>query len=263
MKYIPFLFLFCLLLACRKNTSLPDIQKIGHSGMGLYGDYPMNSFESMMQALFMGADGLEMDLQMTRDSVLILFHDEELSNRTNGSGKLQEHTWDEIKNLSYDDVAFGRYDIIRLDFFLENCAPYSNKLFYFDIKPNGDTQQHLYSLNNKLSALITQFQLEDNCILMFQNDSQLVHMLSLRRDLKIYSYSDFETAKRNILTYNLAGWIATKNDIDELKIAAIHEIGASVATFSTFNRKDHIEMIEKGVDVIQTDDLKGLLKLYD
>lgn len=262
MKHVLLILCFGLLLSCRKDDSLPGIEKIGHSGMGIYGDYPMNSFESLMQALYLGADGVEMDIQMTRDSVLILFHDEELSNQTNGNGLLHDHSWDEIKALSYDAVALGRYDIIRLDFFLENCGPYRDKLFYFDIKPNAPNQRHLYALNKKLSALITRFDLENNAILMYQNNSQLVHMLSLRRDLKIYSYSDFETAKTNIITYNLAGWVASRNDINASNVSQMHEIGASVVAFSTFNKNDHVDLIHSGVDAIQTDNLKNLLNLY-
>ncbi len=262
MKKIYMLSLCSLLLACKKNDSLPEVQKIGHSGMGIYGDYPINSYESFMQAFFLGADGVEVDVQMTRDGILVLLHDEQLDNQTNGTGAVQERTWDEISNFSYDNIALGRYNIIRLDFLLENCGQYIDKFFYFDIKPNSYSVEHLYTLNRNLSTLITKFNLEDNSVLMYQTNPQFLHMLSLRTDLKIYSYSDFETAKKNILLYNLNGWIASKNDIDESKVAQMHEIGARVVGFSTFNKKDHLDLIHKGVDIIQTDDLKNLINLY-
>ncbi|ABG60002.1 glycerophosphodiester phosphodiesterase [Cytophaga hutchinsonii] len=262
MKQIYLLLLCGVLFACKKKESLPEVQKIGHSGMGLYGDYPINSFESLMQAFLLGADGVEIDVQMTRDGILVLLHDELLDNQTNGTGAVQERTWDEISNLAYDNIALGRYNIIRLDFLLENCGPHIDKLFYFDIKPNAYSTEHLYTLNRNLSTLITKFNLEDNSVLMYQNNAQFLHMLSLRTDLTIYSYSDFNTAKKNILQYKLNGWVASINDIDESKVAQMHEIGARVVGFSTFNKNDHLNLIHKGVDIIQTDNLKNLINLY-
>jgi len=261
MKYILFILSICI-FSCSKNESLPGIRKIGHGGMGLYSDYPMNSYESLMQALILGADGTEMDVQMTQDSVLVLFHDAELAHKTTGSGAIHDHTWDELKDVKYDEVALGRYDLIRLDFFLEHCNSYLNKEFCFDVKTNTPDAEHLRCLNRTLSDLITKYNLQDHCTIEFQQEAQITHLISLRTDLKIYTYSDFETSKSLISTYQLAGWVATKDDINQSRVDQIHELGSAVVGFSTFNKQDHLDLIHIGVDAIETDDVKGLLKMY-
>lgn len=262
MKYALFILSLGVLLSCSKNESLPGIKKIGHGGMGLYGDYPMNSYESLMQTLILGADGTEMDIQMTRDSVLVLFHDADLTHKTTGNGAIHEHTWDALKNVKYDEIALGRYDLIRLDFFLEHCNSYTNKEFRFDVKSNAPDEEHLYCLNRTLSDLITKYNLQNHCTIEFQTKSQIEHLISLRTDLEIYSYTDFETSKNLISTYQLAGWVAKKDDINQSRVDQIHQLCGAVVGFSTFNKQAHLDLIHMGVDAIETDDVKGLLKLY-
>jgi hypothetical protein len=46
---------------------------------------------------------IEMDIQITKDNVPVLFHDNTLDARTNGSGTIQSKTWAEISQLRYDN----------------------------------------------------------------------------------------------------------------------------------------------------------------
>src|SRR5690606_17296815 len=48
---------------------------LGHRGMGVEYYKPENTYESIIPALGIGADGCEIDIQMTKDSVLVLYHD--------------------------------------------------------------------------------------------------------------------------------------------------------------------------------------------
>lgn len=55
---------------------------------------------------------IEMDILITRDGVPVLFHDDVLQRTTNGSGKLIEKTWNELKGLRYrDDTSQGIYKL--------------------------------------------------------------------------------------------------------------------------------------------------------
>ena len=47
----------------------------------------------------MGADIIEIDLQRTKDGVLLLMHDAKLDRTTTGKGKIEDKTWDEISKL--------------------------------------------------------------------------------------------------------------------------------------------------------------------
>lgn len=74
---------------------LPQI--IGHRGACGYA--PENTLESIQTAADMGIEWVELDVKLTADDVPIIFHDDTLDRTTNGSGKVAETSWADIKEL--------------------------------------------------------------------------------------------------------------------------------------------------------------------
>ncbi len=60
---------------------------------------PENSILSHETAYAMGARGIEFDIRATKDKVFVVFHDEDVKNKTNGRGKIQDKTLAEVKAL--------------------------------------------------------------------------------------------------------------------------------------------------------------------
>ena len=52
-----------------------------------------------MKALDLGADAIEFDVQLTKDDVCIVFHDEALDRTTNGEGFVADTSWEVISQL--------------------------------------------------------------------------------------------------------------------------------------------------------------------
>lgn len=67
---------------------------------GFSGQYPENTMIAFEKAYEAGADGIELDVQLTNDGEVVIFHDETLERLTNGEGHLTDHTLDELKMLS-------------------------------------------------------------------------------------------------------------------------------------------------------------------
>lgn len=76
-------------------SKLPVI--IGHRGACGYA--PENTLESIRAAADMGVEWVELDVKLTADDVAIIFHDDKLNRTTNGSGKVAETLWADIKEL--------------------------------------------------------------------------------------------------------------------------------------------------------------------
>ena len=68
-----------------------------HRGASAY--YPENTILSFEKALEMGATGIETDVQLTKDGVLVLIHDEMVDRTTNGKGFVKDYTYREISKL--------------------------------------------------------------------------------------------------------------------------------------------------------------------
>lgn len=66
---------------------------------GDWRNFPENSLEAIDNAIKMGVDIVEIDVQRTKDGQLILMHDPTLNRTTTGKGKISEVTLDSIRKL--------------------------------------------------------------------------------------------------------------------------------------------------------------------
>jgi glycerophosphoryl diester phosphodiesterase len=60
---------------------------------------PENTFAAFDHGLALGADGLELDVHLSRDGVVVVHHDATLDRTTNGRGKISESTADELARV--------------------------------------------------------------------------------------------------------------------------------------------------------------------
>lgn len=66
--------------------------------------YPENCIATFENTLRHAAAIMEIDPRLTSDSVVVLMHDATLERTTNGSGKVSEHTWEELQKLKLKDT---------------------------------------------------------------------------------------------------------------------------------------------------------------
>lgn len=66
-------------------------------------NFPENSLEAINSAIDMGVDMLEIDVQRTKDGVLMLMHDHNLDRTTTGSGNIADTNWEDIVKLNLKD----------------------------------------------------------------------------------------------------------------------------------------------------------------
>lgn len=66
---------------------------------GDWRNHPENSIPAFKSCIDMGIDMIEIDVQRTKDGKLILMHDRTVDRCTNGKGKIEDMTYDEIQKL--------------------------------------------------------------------------------------------------------------------------------------------------------------------
>lgn len=82
---------------------------IAHRGASA--ERPENTLAAFRRAVTLKADGIELDVQLTRDGVPVVFHDPGLLRLTGKRGRLTTRTWPEIEPLR---VLGGKEGIPRL-----------------------------------------------------------------------------------------------------------------------------------------------------
>lgn len=91
-------------------------------------NHPENSIIGLKSAIKMGADIAEIDLNMTKDSVLILMHDKTLDRTTNGKGEPKEYTLVEIQKFRLRN-GLGRVTHHKIPTFREFLDEAKGKIF--------------------------------------------------------------------------------------------------------------------------------------
>ncbi|MRH42318.1 glycerophosphodiester phosphodiesterase [Aquibacillus halophilus] len=120
---------------------------------------PENTMPAFELAYQMGADGIETDVQLTKDKVPVLIHDENVRRTTNGTGFVQDYTFDQLQKLdagSWFSTRFANTSIVSLEQFLQ-WAQNKNLRLNIELKNNiidyKNLEEKVYSLLSKYNVI--------------------------------------------------------------------------------------------------------------
>jgi len=127
--------------------------RIGHRGAG--GNLPENTLISMRRALELNLDGFEFDIQLSKDNIPVVIHDDTLERTTNGKGLVSNFTLEELQCLDAGDGEKipSLMDVIKLidnkcRLFIELKAEHSEKpvadIITHAVKNLGWDYEHFY-----------------------------------------------------------------------------------------------------------------------
>lgn len=88
---------------------------------GYSGKYPENTMLAFEKAVEAKADEIELDVQLTKDGELVVFHDEMIDRTTNGNGLLLSYNLKEIKQFNAAKL-FPQFGKSEIPTFEEYCA---------------------------------------------------------------------------------------------------------------------------------------------
>ena len=86
------------ILAEINNPESDYVVVISHRGD--WRNYPENSIPAIESVIRMGVDMMELDVKMTKDSVLILMHDKTIDRMTTGKGLVSDITYDSLMTFN-------------------------------------------------------------------------------------------------------------------------------------------------------------------
>ncbi|MCD6366574.1 MAG: hypothetical protein J7L46_03440 [Bacteroidales bacterium] len=268
-KILPIVFLL-FFSSCRKenieinNLNNNKVCVLGHGGMGSEQIYPIDSYQSILKCLFVGADGTEMDVQMTKDSVLVAFHDPDLSDKTNLKGVINSLTWNEIKNTKYTTVPYADYKVVSLNELFDNMGNIHNYMFSFDCKlytVNSDLNQFYDIFIRAIDRLVDQYSLRENVLIESTSASFLKKFEIFDNSYKLFYYpSSFEQGLKIATDWHFYGITISTEHITCSQVEIAHDNNLFVTIWGIHSRRGNTDAVAKNPDFIQTDRVKHLVK---
>ncbi|MDH5544892.1 MAG: glycerophosphodiester phosphodiesterase family protein [Gammaproteobacteria bacterium] len=119
------------------NPDMKNFTIVAHRGFA--GKYPENTMAAMRAATEAGIHHLELDIQLTRDGVPVLLHDDTLDRTTNSTGSIFEYDLDDLAGVSNGEPArlgntFSGERIVTLETFINWLAKDSQRHVYVEVK---------------------------------------------------------------------------------------------------------------------------------
>lgn len=259
-----------LFFACKKDPSLLEVHNLenkiyafGHGGLGIKSLYPIDSYQSLTESLKTGADGTEMDLQLSADSVLFLYHATNLSESSTCSGTIRTSNAADI-NCKYKSLVYNDISIVRLETFLEAVKGDTSSIFTFECK-SYDLEPKDYGVYIRtLKKIISTYHLENRVLI----ESVIPNFLQLLKvelpNAKVFLYAeDVDWAVTTADSLNFYGVTFDFNRVTKSVVKTAHERNLRVSLFNQQSRADNKKTLEMSPDFIQTDELKDLVGLLN
>ena len=156
---------------------------INYAHRGASGYFPENTMLSFRKAIELGATGIETDVQMTSDGVLVLIHDEYVNRTTNGSGLVKDFTYADLNNLDAGSWFNENYNSEKIPMAeqLIILAKSNNILLNLELK-NGEVMYP--GIEEKLIEMLCKYKYEDKVILSSFNHYSMVHCKEISKEIK-------------------------------------------------------------------------------
>jgi glycerophosphoryl diester phosphodiesterase len=111
-------------------------QIVAHRGASL--ERPENTMASTLRAIEAGATAIEVDVRTTRDGQLVLLHDATLDRTTNGSGRINDRTLEDVRRFDAGSHFNAKYADQRVPTLAEVAAACRGKIdVLLDLKESG------------------------------------------------------------------------------------------------------------------------------
>lgn len=220
---------------------------------GASGYAPENTLEAFKMAAEMGADGVELDVQLTKDGEIVVIHDEKIDRTSNKEGLVKDYTLDELKKFNFNNgnEEYSYVQIPTLKEVYELLKPYNMKInvelktgiFFYD------------GIEEKVLKLAKEMDMEDRIIYSSFNHYSVMKIKELE--------SKAETG----LLY-ADGWINVVEYAENLKVNALHpalynvqydgliekcrKSGIKLHVWTVNGEEEMKKLVESGIEAIIT-----------
>ena len=130
-----------------------------HRGASEY--TPENTLLAFYTGVYMGANGIETDVQMTKDGSLVLFHDDTILRLTGAPGSVRDYTLEQLRQFTFENKGLTDKIVVFEDFLQQ--FGWRDLTFAIEIKQAGIEDKTVdmirkYGIQSK--TIVTSFMLD-------------------------------------------------------------------------------------------------------
>lgn len=280
-KILIVLYLLIALSSCEKidvgridNLNGGIIHVIGHGGAGFqsaFNELPENSMSSIERAIeIYNAEGVEIDVQLTKDGKIVAYHDDKLETSTDGFGYIYNNTLNELKSVRYNNEFYASL------FIKESITSLDEVLSYFSsrrIKPqlHLDLRTWLFDSEKytedeflklyveKIIEVVTKYNYQSKTYIGSSSRKALKYSFEIDSSIRLMYETENISEELNYLkANNIYGIIAYNDRISKGAIQLAQRNNIRVLLFNVKSQNSIVEAVNKHPEFIITDNIPKL-----
>ncbi|MEW4526281.1 glycerophosphodiester phosphodiesterase [Maioricimonas sp. JC845] len=224
-----------------------DVQITAHRGGATHA--PENTLAAIRRAIDDGADWVEIDVQESKDGVVVVVHDSDLKKLGGGNARIWESTAEELRSVDigrWFGPEFAGQTVPTLAEVLETCRDRIG--VNIELKYYG----HDVDLERKVIALVEQYDMADQVVIMSLKMDGIRKIRQLRPD---WTVGLLTAVAAGDLTRAQADFLAVSTGLaTPAFITTAHRRGKQVYVWTVNDAMTMSTLISRGVDNIITDD---------
>ena len=255
--FIPLLFFNFLLFG--QLEVLPSQGICAHRGANA--THPENTISAFKEAVRLGAQMIEFDVQLTKDNILIIMHDDTVDRTTNGHGLVSKLTFEEIRKLDAGSWKSRKYFGEKVPTLQDVLQIMPNNI-WLNIHLKGGEKTGVEAAKvvvaeNKISQSIIACKQKAAKGVSRTNSS--IKICNMERSSSRADYIN-ETIKKDFPFLQVKSSRNEGNMLSDIK--KLKKNGIKVNYFHSEKKGEIKELLNAGVDFILTDNLAEMLAAF-
>ena len=241
---------------------------VAHRGHSIA--YPENTLEAFRQAIELGAEMIECDVNITSDEKLVMMHDSTLNRTTTGTGRVSAATWEEIQRLDAGSKFKPEFAGVKVPSAEETLLLYKEVgiLSCFEVKGADADESNRIALG--LVDLFIKHDMLDQAFLSSYNHESLHQAQAKCSELLIAperlpddAPADPPEALRQAKDFSAPVLQHQYTVLTSDVVRALHENEIAVWSWSTTDETSMRLSIDLGADALMGDDVELMLEILN
>lgn len=218
---------------------------------GYSGKYPENTMLAFRKAVEAGADGIELDVQLTRDGEPVILHDEQVDRTTDGTGWVKDLTLAELRKLDASYLYTGQYGFNPVPTLREYCEFIRDLPVITNIEMKTGVFEYP-GMDEKVWDMIQEYHLEEKVIISSFNHYTILRMRELAPALKYGFLSEtwIIDAGKYCHEHGVACYHPMFRSLTQEVVAELKQYGLEINTYTVNTEEDVRDLAAKGIDAV-------------
>ncbi|HSH25922.1 MAG TPA: glycerophosphodiester phosphodiesterase [Massilibacterium sp.] len=215
---------------------------------------PENTMAAFYRALEDKSDGIELDVQLTKDQVPVVIHDETLNRTTNKKGYVTDYTWNELKRLNAGSWFHRSFTSEKIPSLEEVLQWICTKPLFLNIELKNAIIDY-EGIEHAVLTLVKQYNMLERTIFSSFNHTSLVRLKQLDPFAEIAPLYNARLIEpwNYVAQFGGTGIHPAFRTLDEKSVQQFKAHGLTIRSY-TVNRNTHLKKaFQWNLDAIVTD----------